>query len=270
MKKQLSKLSLVIILCSTNLLFSPNIVFGEGEQLEQKNSVTVVDAKTTKPVDPENPGNEVNPGGESPSTEGSLRIDYVPTLNFSTVPIKKKGRTYYALAQQFLDATPARGSYFQITDRRENASGWSIQVKQTRQFHNDTIKEENERELKGTVLSLDKGWANSHSRKAKPTVTRDTIAIESIDTAYTIATARSGEGKGVWTVEFGASGDNEAQQENTLVPLKDENGKPIMDPVCPTKQAVANTAISLNIPDAIKVHPVEYQMELTWLIGQLP
>lgn len=269
MSKKVNRIRLAIIASILGTALYPTTSFADATTQNQKSSVTVTDSGVTQLVDPENPGNVVNPG-ESPSTRGALRIDFAPTLNFSAVPIKNKLRTYYALAQQFFDDTTPRGSYFQITDRREKPTGWSIQVKQTSQFHNDSIKAASERELKGAVLTLDKGWANSLNKKEQPTVTRDTIAIKSIGEAYTVATAKPGEGKGVWTVAFGASESNQDGQKNTLTPQMNERGEPIMDPVHKNKQAYNNEAIQLTIPDGVTIHPVEYQMELTWLIGQLP
>lgn len=238
------------------------------ETLDQSGSVSIKGSVVTNPVDPENPENVVDPG-ESPSTEGSLRIDYVSSLDFGESKISKNGRDYHALAQQFFGETGPRGSYIQITDQQAESSGWSLQVKQNYQFTNPIIQETNEQDLKGAVLSLDKGWANSSGTSEAPTVMRETIALNSIGSAYEVATARAGSGKGVWTIAFGASDTNSSNQPVTLTPVVDQAGKPVIDSIY-TKPVYSNSAITLSIPEATKIHPVEYQTEITWILAKLP
>ncbi|MGX7200792.1 hypothetical protein BCR22_14350 [Enterococcus plantarum] len=238
------------------------------ETLDQSGSVSIKGSVVTNPVDPENPENVVDPG-ESPSTEGSLRIDYVSALDFGESKISKNGRDYHALAQQFFGETGPRGSYIQITDQQADSSGWTLQVKQNYQFTNPIIQETNEQDLKGAVLSLDKGWANSSGTSEAPTVMRETIALNSIGSAYEVATARAGSGKGVWTIEFGASDTNSSKQPATLTPVVDQARKPVIDSHY-SKPVYSNSAITLSIPETTKIHPVEYQTEITWILAKLP
>ncbi|MGM0217979.1 WxL domain-containing protein [Enterococcus sp. AZ126] len=238
------------------------------EMLDQSGSVSIKGSVVTNPVDPENPGDVVDPG-DSPSTKGPLRIDYVSALDFGESKISKNGRNYHALAQQFLGETGPRGSYIQITDQQAESSGWTLQVKQNYQFTNPIIQETSEQDLKGAVLSLDKGWANSSGTSEAPTVMRETIALNSIGSAYEVATARAGSGKGVWTIAFGASDTNSSKQPVTLTPVVDQAGKPVIDSIY-NKPVYSNSAITLSIPEATKIHPVEYQTEITWILAKLP
>lgn len=242
--------------------------FVSASSLGQPGSVHANGRGETKPVDPEKPAEPVDPGDVA-KTEGSLRIDFAPVLNFGQAEITETNRVFKAQAQLFKDATPARGSYVQVTDDRDAKYGWTLQVKQEYQFKNDVIQEANERELVGAVLSLDKGWANSFNPANPPAVTRDTIALDSIGSAYEIATAAKGTGTGTWTVEFGASEDNEDNQDVTLSPLLDNDGKAIIDPDY-NKPAYSNSAITLTVPENTKIYPVQYQTELTWIIAELP
>ncbi|WP_280737485.1 MULTISPECIES: WxL domain-containing protein [unclassified Enterococcus] len=237
----------------------------EATSLTGDGSVAVAGRGVTKPVDPENPTVEVNPG-ESPATTGALRIDYASAFDFGKAKITAENRVYYARGQLFHDDTSARGSYLQITDERANASGWTLQVKQNYQFRSEDTSV---KELAGAVLSLDKGWVNGGNLQKTPTITRDTINISNINNAYEVATAAVGEGYGTWTIEFGATAENSNQQLATLVPLVDENGAAVIDESY-HKPAYQNTAISLSVPDAIKIYPVQYQTELTWILAELP
>lgn len=243
-------------------------VQAESGSLNHSGSVSVIGSDTTNLIDPENPGIIVDPG-KSPSTKGSLRIDYVSALDFGESKIVKGTRRYNALAQQFFGETGPRGSYIQITNQQANSSGWTLQVKQENQFVNSIIQEKEEQELKGAVLSLDKGWANSSGPSEAPTVTRETIALSSIGTAYEVATAENNSGKGVWTIAFGASETNTSDQPITLTPVVDASNNPVMDTTY-NKPVYSNSAITLTVPETTVIHPVEYQTKITWILANLP
>lgn len=225
-------------------------------------------------VDPEKPDEIVDPG-QGPSTIGDLRIDFVSSLDFGKTAVSqkldngKKERVYNAMAQTFISNTNPRGSYIQITDQRAKSNGWTIQVKQNYQFRNSIIQDVAEQELRGAEISLDKGWANSSSASKGPIVTRETMTMAAMDTYYQVATARQEEGKGTWLISFGASGENKKNQENTIKPLKNELGELLLDEQ-EEKPVYSNSAVSLRIPENIKIHPVEYETTFTWVLGALP
>ena len=256
---------IITVLFSTTLGLTAHAA---PESLNQSGAVSVEGSVVTNPIDPENPGIPVDPG-PGPSTEGPLRIDYASALDFGESEISKGTRKYNALAQQFFGETGPRGSYIQITDQQADSSGWMLQVKQETQFTNSIIQENGEQELKGAVLSLDKGWANSSGTSEAPTVTRETIALNSIGSAYEVATARAGSGKGVWTIAFGASQTNTNDQPHTLTPIVDASGKPVIDHTY-NKPVYSNSAITLTVPETTVIHPVEYQTEITWILAKLP
>lgn len=267
---KVKQIGICILSLTSLVLAAENSMIAQAapDKLDHSGSVSVKGSVVTNPVDPENPENVVDPG-ESPSTEGPLRIDYVSPLDFGESKISKKGREYHALAQQFFGETGPRGSYIQITDQQAESSGWTLQVKQNYQFTNPVIQETSEQDLKGAVLSLDKGWANSSGTSEAPTVMRETIALNSIGSAYEVATARAGSGKGVWTIAFGASETNSSEQPVTLTPVVDQAGKSVMDSLY-NKPVYSNSAITLTIPESTKIHPVEYQTEITWILAKLP
>ncbi|PZL74886.1 WxL domain-containing protein [Enterococcus plantarum] len=262
----------IFLVCAVGVVVNTNtlalIAHAAPNTLNQSGNVSVEGSVMTNLIDPENPGIEVDPGS-SPVTKGALRIDYISALDFGESKISKGTRKYKALAQQFFGDTGPRGSYIQITDQQADSSGWTLQVKQEVQFMNPIIQKVEEQELKGAVLSLDKGWANSSSTSEAPTVTRETIALNSIGSAYEVATARAGSGKGVWTIAFGASDTNTNNQPHTLSPVVDASGKPVIDRTY-NKPVYHNSAIILNIPETTTIYPVQYQTELTWILAKLP
>lgn len=239
-----------------------------SETLNQQGNVKVNGSSVTNPLDPENPEEKVDPGG-GPSSDGPLRIDYVSSLNFGQVLITKNNRIYQAMAQQFYGETGPRGSYIQITDQRAVSTGWSLQVKQNNQFVTEQLQDQKKKELQGAVLSLDKGWANSSGTSDAPTVTRETIALDSIGHAYELARATSESGRGVWTIAFGASETNTSNQSATLTPIFDKQGNPVVDNKY-GKPMYRNSAITLSVPEATRIYPERYTTEITWILAEVP
>lgn len=230
---------------------------------EENGRVSVEDSGTSGIIDPENPQNIVNPG-QGPSTTGALRIDYISSLNFGSEDLNAKDRKFNSLAQLFLDDTSARGYYIQVSDFRPD-DGWQLQLTQKNQFHNSIIQDLSNQELKGAVLSFDNGWANTNGTGQTPLVTRDSVSVDAFNTAYTIASAGKNEGKGSWTIAFGASKENKQGQKPTLTPLKDAKGNQLINEAY-NKPQFKNSAISLTIPKETKIYPVEYSTTLTWTL----
>ncbi|MEI5993460.1 WxL domain-containing protein [Candidatus Enterococcus mansonii] len=216
-------------------------------------------------LDPENPTIEVDPG-ESPKTDGSLRIDFVPTLNFYKNKISDQGRTYYANAQNFFSDISARGNFIQVTDRRTEPKGWTLQLKQENQFVNTTENSE----LKGSFLSFDKSWANSAEQSAAPQISKDAIILDNLNTSYDLAKAAKDEGIGTWAIVFGASAENTSNQLATLEPRIDEKQQTVVDTEVQNKPLYLNKAVSLHIPEATQIVSGDYSTVLTWILAELP
>ncbi|MEI5994478.1 WxL domain-containing protein [Candidatus Enterococcus mansonii] len=217
--------------------------------------------------DPEHPETILNPG-DSPKTSGDLRIDFVPQFNFGSNKISDKDEKYYGNAQLFHDKTGARGNFIQISDYRGTGSGWILQVRQETQFRNDTTTN---KELNGAVISLDQSWANStRSEMEAPIVSKDVIRINNIGETYNLAEASQGKGQGTWSINFGASIENDKGRKDTLSPKMDTHGKPMLDPAFENKPIYQNEALTLSIPGATKKDPVNYQTVITWILSELP
>ncbi|MBL1225821.1 WxL domain-containing protein [Enterococcus sp. BWR-S5] len=215
--------------------------------------------------DPENPGTVVDPG-DSPKTEGPLRIDFVPQFRFGTNKAVNEDTVYSAYAQLFKDDTSARGNFVQVSDYRAEESGWELSIKQEAQFEN-----ENGRTLDGAIISLDHSWTSSMSDSATaPTVKKDVITM-SVGESQILATAATGTGGGTWAINFGASAANSAGQQDTLTPLLDANGNPVPDSTFGDKPIYLNSAIGLNIPGRAEKQPgTTYKTVITWTLSELP
>lgn len=217
--------------------------------------------------DPEHPENRVDPG-ESPSTTGPLRIDFVPQLDFSRNKMSEKTVAYPVQAQLFKDNTAARGNFIQITDTRSEALGWTLHLRQESQFEN---KNSPNKELKGAVLSFNHSWVNSTTdRSLAPTVSKEVIHLDQIGDTYNLAKAEVGKGSGIWSISFGASTENPMTMPPTLRPKTDATGNAVLDARFGNKQVMENEAITLSVPGKTKKDPVSYTTVLTWLLAELP
>lgn len=217
--------------------------------------------------DPENPEKEVDPGTVA-KTEGDLRIDFVPQLNFSSNKISKEDASYYVNAQLFKENIGARGTFMQVSDYRENASGWTLQVRQESQFK-DLSDETNQ--LKGAIISFDKSWTNTYNGTGQPpVVSKEVIHLNNIGDTYNLAEAKKGTGEGTWNIIFGASADNKDGQTPTLSPLLDEKNQPVTDAAFGDQPVYKNSAVRLSIPASSEKKAGNYSTVLTWIIAELP
>ncbi|MFD2305190.1 WxL domain-containing protein [Enterococcus termitis] len=216
--------------------------------------------------DPENPANKVDPG-ETPQTDGDLRIDFVPKLNFSTVKRTDEAAVYPINAQLFHDETSARGNFIQVSDYRDTSSGWTLQVRQEEQFKHVT---KIGAELKGAVISFDQAWTNStRDASLSPTVSKEVIHMSNIGDTYNLAQAQNEKGSGTWSIVFGASKENKNGRPNSLELRKDSSGNSIEDPIF-KKPVYSNQAITLTVPKETEKETGAYSTVLTWILAELP
>ncbi|WP_265456013.1 WxL domain-containing protein [Enterococcus sp. HY326] len=258
----------------TLLLLSSTMVGGISAQatsashgLGNSGSVTVIGPEISDLIDPENPDVNVDPG-DGYSTTGPLRIDFISDLGFGLEKITASERIYNSLAQLFHSDTEPRGYYVQVSDYREDVSGWQLQVSQEAQFSNSVIQNTQEQELLGATLSFTKGWANTNGDEdpGNIEVTNEAINISEIGASYTVAIAGEGEGKGVWTIVFGGSAGYQQNDPNgTLAPLSTPEEQPLMNTTY-NKQAYGNSAVQLSVPTNTKIHPLQYTTQLRWTL----
>lgn len=233
---------------------------GTGDLIleQQDKEVGVMDPETLTEIDP----------GEIARTEGPLRIDFAPRLSFGLGKVAKKDIVYSSHAQMFKNILTPRGSFIQVSDYRGTATGWTLQVRQENQFQQESNASA---QLNGATISFDKAWTNSTFDKSiAPSVSKEIITMSNVGETYNIAEAKLDQGVGTWSIVFGASGENAFDQENTLKPLTDEKGKPLVNPDYNNQQLYSNTAINLTIPGAANQLPGTYSTVLTWIIAELP
>ncbi|MBM7687461.1 WxL domain-containing protein [Enterococcus ureilyticus] len=268
-KKVRMNLVLSILLLSNTLgLLSGTAVYAEGLSPGMEVGFSGREDEGDGIKDPENPDLTVEPGESNTASKERLRIDFAPKLSFSTGEVTDNDSDYIVKAQLFKDEQiSARGNFIQVSDYRTNPTGWLLQLRQEKQF---THTEKAGSTLDGAVLSFDKSWTNSKkSAEYSPHVSKEIIRLTNVGETYNIAEADLGNGGGTWSIVFGASDQNKNEKDPTLVPMVDDNGKPVMDPSL-GKQLYTNSAVKLSIPGATKKEPGTYTTVLTWIISELP
>lgn len=268
MKQAMLKAMLMLSLCGTVLLSANQIVFAEDSQAGNGTIRFEGDYDNVGVQDPENPGHIADPG-ESPSTSGKLRIDFVPQFRFTSLnKISDKDMVYPVNAQLFHDETKPRGNFIQVSDYRGAAFGWTLQVRQESQFQNANTANS---QLDGAFLSLDQSWVSSAlGLDGVPSVSKEVIRLDNIGATYNLAEAHTGDGVGTWSISFGASEDNSHEMTSTLSPKSDLSGNPLLDSTFANQQIYENNAITLSVPGATKKDPVTYSTVLTWILAELP
>lgn len=267
---KLVKIRTSIVLSSSLfcLLISPNFVLAENSSNGGAHIGFTGDYSDVGIQDPENPSKKVDPG-DSPSTSGDLRIDFVPQLNFTNEnKLSDKDAVIPVNAQLFHDDTEARGNFIQISDYRGASLGWTLQLRQESQFQNTNTANS---QLDGAYLSFDKSWVNSTmSSDMAPTVSKEVIRLSNIGETYNLAEAKTGTGAGTWSISFGASKNNPIAIENTLNPRRNHKDQPMLDGDFANKQMIENSAISLTVPGSTKKDTGTYSTVLTWILAELP
>lgn len=206
---------------------------GQVEFLPGSGSEPVDPSDPTKPVTPINtiPGGTVSPG-----TGGPLSIDFASSLYFGQQLISSSNKTYYALAQSYLDslgATVAGPNYVQVTDSRGTVAGWTLTVKQDAQFTSATASEA----LVGASVTLGNGGVVSASSSTMPTGATALTLVPGA--SATVMSAAAGQGAGTYLETFGTS-------------------------------ATAGTSVSLFVPGAATKLADKYNTSFTWTLNDVP
>lgn len=201
MKNTSNLLRKSILGCATAMVLMGGSVTNAAEK-PSKATLTLDGSIPVEPpviVDPENPGEILNPQPEVGLPTGLLNLDYVSDWDFGSLAISGNTKAYFTQQAPFL----------QISDNRGTNEGWRLSVKQEAQF-----KDVNNNELKGAELSItEKPTADSLSKSDLP----QTNAIDFVPgTLYTLASAKSEAennnkpmGVGTWSILFEKQSSNE-------------------------------------------------------------
>lgn len=177
------------------------------------------DNDPVSPVNPDDPNTSIDTNDpnsllpeDNSGGNGLLRIDFAPkTFDFGTKELPTVTTTYYANP---LSVTSANGAtdtwtnYVQVTDKRGTYAGWTLSVKQEKQFTNAAAANNNV--LEGAVLSLGTEQAkaeiagsNVDAKYTPSTVQEITKLVPGTQTDMIVAGKE--EGLATWVYRFGSS-----------------------------------------------------------------
>lgn len=211
-----------------------------------------------KPLHPENPdpsnpvepGNPINPEKPvQPGTSGPLSIDFVSDFQFGEQVISTNNETYYAQPQTYKSGQPQSANYVQVTDKRGTSDGWSLSVKQVKDF---TAQSETTHEtLDGVEIKLagDKGTINSSSEAEKPRAKE--VILTGADSSAEFMRAERLAGTGTWTATIGELIENPNEEKSQELPY-------------------VNSGVELSVPGETQKDAVTYATTLKWTLQQIP
>ena len=233
----------------------------KGEIVFEKNDGSV------KPIDPENPKEDMTPlnpdGSEAISPAGGLlSVDYASSFGFGKQSIENKNMLYGAQPQQFKASDSLRGNYVQVSDRRGTNAGWVLSIVQ-----NDQFKTAKNDVLTGAKLYLGNGALNSPNMTEegfKPELApvnfvKDlSLASEKVTGGLElipgqtsiIMSADKGKGTGTWTLSYGQTKDKNIGVMGANEPAK--------------------ASVLLSIPSSSNPVSSSYESTLTYRLSMVP
>nr|WP_279011944.1 WxL domain-containing protein [Vagococcus fluvialis] len=233
----------------------------KGEIVFEKNDGSV------KPIDPENPKEDMTPlnpdGSEATSPAGGLlSVDYASSFAFGKQSIENKNMLYGAQPQQFKASDSLRGNYVQVSDRRGTNAGWVLSIVQ-----NDQFKTAKNDVLTGAKLYLGNGALNSPNMTEegfKPELApvnfvKDlSLASEKVTGGLElipgqtsiIMSADKGKGTGTWTLSYGQTKDKNIGVMGANEPAK--------------------SSVLLSIPSSSNPVSSSYESTLTYRLSMVP
>ncbi|MEB6086441.1 WxL domain-containing protein [Enterococcus casseliflavus] len=200
--------------------------------LNGRRDETSIIVEGINPRDPLNPDVDVDPDNRPtlPENQGLISIDFISQFDFGHVPIRSSQAYYPALPQKLRDAEDdsaggERPNYVQISDRREEPTGWTLSA---RMDEAGFVSEEGH-QLRGVQLLLN----NIRMATTGSNTSRAPTYWESreLNTGRQIlAKAEEGQGSGTWIQRFG---DGETMDQSVMLEV----------PVNATPQATSYTGI---------------------------
>jgi hypothetical protein len=204
----------------------------------------VYDLNNVPPLDPLNPGKEVDPENPPvlPEDQGLFSLDFASNFDFGTQVISSKDQTYYAKPQRLLDEDGTvlegeeRPNYVQISDRRptQDRDGWELSVRQNEQFSGSAG------ELRGARLVLQNQQIATAQDGMTPGLQHTTpMVLNPGGAKRTLLKAQGPEGEGTWIYRFGNA-------------------------------ETAAKSVALEVPKGATPSAASYTTTLTWELSSVP
>lgn len=198
-----------VIFAGTGLISIQNIKADDGlpSTATTRASASFIDDNgSTKPVDPTDPNKPVdpndpdnpNPDPDNPATgnTGILTLDVAPrTFDFGSNLASND-----AMSINAKDTGKNNNQYLQVSDKRTDTNGWTVNVQQTKEFTSDDGKN-----INGTTVSIPKGdgrnsLSEDSSQPGNAGLITNAVTTEvGNDKVVFSAPSKDGVGKGIST-----------------------------------------------------------------------
>ncbi|CAM3372653.1 WxL domain-containing protein [Vagococcus fessus] len=268
-KVLLSSVVLLSVVAASNVALAADGDHG-GEYTSQGAITFTPNEGQTDPEDPNKPGEPVIPeidpnfpGGPNPGTNGPLSIDFASSFYFGKQEITTTHKTYDTNIQEYVKkiwdkekgewvedpaGTLTEGpNYVQVTDNRGTEAGWTLKVKQAKQF---TSKENHV--LKGATVAFKEGHVVTDSSSAAPTPVKEfTLNFDEGEASAEsiVMEAKSGKGAGTYLNNFGTWNDT-----------KETPGE---------FKGSAKKSVQLNVPGTTTKYAERYDTDFVWTLSDV-
>ncbi|MDM7532506.1 WxL domain-containing protein [Lacticaseibacillus paracasei] len=231
----LSSMPVSMVGATTEVVSDGQVMFKtDVTRTPAKNPLDPGDTKPGKPTNPTNPTGTATNG-----TTGPLSLDYASSFTFGEAMISADDAKYYAKPQVFSQddgKTVDRPNFVQVTDKRGMFEGWTLKVKQEKQF---SVKDDDTKELTGAQLKFLNGNVTSTiDQQYAPTGQKEITLVPGSAEVAPLAAAKD-QGMGTWIYRFG--------DEQTMA-----------------------KSIELAVPGTSPKMAKEYVTELTWTLESTP
>lgn len=181
---------------------------GDGSTTDPGDKTEPGDGGTVKPI-PEPDGGDN--GGSS--TEGALRLTFVPMLDFGTNKLSAKTTDYYVHYQKILKDGVEKevNNYFEVEDLRGGTKGWSVSLS-----NDETFTATGADSFNATLAISDMSAQSNSGQAADKTPSMGAVGetYVSLKNGNTVKLASADgakkQGYGNWTFRFGTVTDKEA------------------------------------------------------------
>ncbi|MDR0879753.1 MAG: WxL domain-containing protein [Clostridioides sp.] len=211
---QLKKLTAMVMVTGLVVVGGTGLIVSADSSTSGGSAEFVPNNDPGTPIDPTDPGQENNGGGDQTGNGGELKIVVRPTLVFGEQKVSAADKTYYASSLKVNDNHHGgiwEPRYVQVTDDTGEFKGWHLTVAQLNQFTGVTSG----KQLDGAKITFNNGrkssmFTDTSTANFLGVTSQPTVLLQNIGATYkyTVMDAKAGSGNGSFVTRFG---DQETQ-----------------------------------------------------------
>ncbi|MBC1521168.1 LPXTG cell wall anchor domain-containing protein [Listeria aquatica] len=170
----------------------------------------------TKPLNPVQPNEKIQPKSANPGTPGPLSIDFASNIQFGSHEITGQTETYFAALTPVTVISTGQSeevpNYVQVTDNRGTLGGYRLTVKQNGQLKSGKAV------LQGAEIIFLNSTLRSMTNKKTPRNFQKIVLDATGESASDVIVAKAGTGAGTWLNIFGGSREQARKSIQVVLP----------------------------------------------------